>query len=86
MRTAGTHAHIPTPEPPDRPGEPPRPLPPQQPPPKPPGQTPPVEDPKPPPPVGDPPPGETPNPPRYRASVPTIRSGRTHSSYCSALT
>ena len=83
----GCWAHIPNPEPPDAPHEPPpRPRPPQQPPPKPPDQTPPIDDPKPPPPVTDPPPGETPNPPRYGAGLPTMRSGRTHSSYCSAPT
>jgi hypothetical protein len=81
------HAHIPTPEPPQHPDDPPpTPQPPQQPPPKPPDETPPVEDPPPPPPVGDPPPDQTPNPPRYGGAGPTIFSGRTHSSYWAALT
>jgi hypothetical protein len=86
-KVAESRAHVPTPEPPESPHDPPpRPRPPLQPPPKPPDQTPPVEEPKPPPPMKDPPPDQTPNPTRYRARPPTIRSGRTHSSYCSALT
>jgi hypothetical protein len=77
-------AHIPTPEPPD---DSPVPRPPErEPPPKSPDETPPIEEPKPAPPVEDPPPDQTPNPPRYGAGLPTMRSGRTHSSYCSALT
>lgn len=80
-------AHIPTPEPPKSPDDPPTPPQPQQPPPKPPDQTPPVREPGREPPVGDPPPDQTPNPPRYRrASGPTIASGRTQLSYCAALT
>jgi hypothetical protein len=79
-------AHIPTPEPNDSPVDTPTPPQPQQPPPRPPDQTPPVEEPKPPPPVKDPPPDQTPNPKRYGFGLPTMRSGRTQSSYCSALT
>ncbi len=82
------HAHIPPPEPqtPDEP--PPQPKPPLQPPPSPPDQTPPVEDPNTEKPVRDPPPDQVPNPKRYGAgaSPPTMRSGRTHSSYWASLT
>ena len=78
-----THrAHIPTPEPPQAPQ-------PVEPPPTPPFNPRPIDDPKPPkqvPPISDPPPDERPDPRRYRAFGPTISSGFTHWSYCSAVT
>ena len=63
-------AHIPTPEPPQPPGTPPRPDPnvPGEVPPTPADDPTPIDDPKPGPPVKDPPPDERPNPKRYKSS------------------
>jgi hypothetical protein len=86
-------AHIPAPEPPDAgtpetPRRPPRenPTVPGEIPPGPSETPPPIDDPKPPPPQRDPPPDERPNPRRYGAEGPVMRSGRTQSSYCDSLT